>query len=67
MIMASCFYYFKKNNEGKSVFLYGFLATILKEIFEAAADNPKKDWSQKWFSYISTLSEGYIQNGSMGN
>ena len=44
----------------------GFWPTVLKEIFEAAADNPKKDWSQKWFSYISTLSEGYIQNGSDG-
>ena len=56
----------KKITKENPFFCMGFWPTILKEIFEAAADNPKKDWSQKWFSYISTLSEGYIQNGSDG-
>ena len=40
----------KKITKENPFFNMGFWPTILKEIFEAAADNPKKDWSQKWFS-----------------
>tara|TARA_B100001057_G_scaffold353467_1_gene355345 strand:+ start:197 stop:1015 length:819 start_codon:yes stop_codon:yes gene_type:complete len=56
----------KKIAKTNPFFCMGFWPTVLKQILETAADNPTKDWSQKWFKYVSDLDDVYIQENKEG-